>query len=102
VHPIISTSTPSIRCASSARISNCWQAIAWLENHARIDFSEAVGAAERIADGAKAMQFKLARAMARQRFDGLADLIEPMAKAYDTVMMALDDRLPDVAVAAAA
>lgn len=76
--------------------------LAWLGPHVHIDFGEAVGAAERIADGAKAMQFKLARAMARQRFDGLADLIEPMARAYDTVMMVLDDRLPDAAIAAAA
>jgi hypothetical protein len=76
--------------------------LAWLGRHAVIDFTDAIGAAERIADGAKAMQFKLARAMARQRFDGLADLIEPMAMAYDTVMTSLDDRLSGVAVSKAA
>jgi hypothetical protein len=74
----------------------------WLGQHARIDFAEAISAAERIADGAKTMQFKLARAMARQRFDGLADLIEPMTQAYDTVMASLDDRLSGMAASKAA
>jgi hypothetical protein len=47
------------------------------------------------------MQFKLARAMARQRFDGLADAIAPMAGAWKTVMDVLDDRMAGVASKAA-
>jgi hypothetical protein len=76
--------------------------LAWLGQHATIDFAEPVEAAERIADGAKAMQFKLARAMARQRFEGLADLIEPMARAYDTAMASLDEQLSDMGLLKAA
>jgi len=65
----------------------------WLQAQARIDFDAPARAAERIADGAKAIQFKLARAMARQRFDGLAESIAPMAEAYEAVMAALEARL---------
>jgi len=64
----------------------------WLQAHARMDFDAPARAAERIADGAKAMQFKLARAMARQRFDGLGDLILPMADSYEATMVALEAR----------
>lgn len=65
----------------------------WLQAKARVDFDAPARAAERIADGAKAIQFKLARAMARQRFDGLADGIAPLAEAYDAVTAALEARL---------
>lgn len=65
----------------------------WLQTKARLDFDAPARAAERIADGAKAIQFKLARAMARQRFDGLAESIAPMAEAYDTVMDTLEAKL---------
>lgn len=65
----------------------------WLGPRARIDLDAPARAAERIADGAKAIQFKLARAMARQRFDGLAEGIAPLAEAYDTVTAALEIRL---------
>ncbi|TBW33878.1 DUF1839 family protein [Siculibacillus lacustris] len=40
-------------------------------------------AARELADGAKVLQFKLARAMARGRFDGLVPLIETLAEAWD-------------------
>ena len=65
----------------------------WLQVKARMAFDAPARAAERIADGAKAIQFKLARAMARQRFDGLAESIAPMAEAYDAVIAALEARL---------
>jgi hypothetical protein len=47
------------------------------------------------------MQFKLARAMARQRFDGLAEAIQPMAEAWDRVMDELDARIAGIASKAA-
>ncbi|MGN6551246.1 MAG: DUF1839 family protein [Pararhizobium sp.] len=58
--------------------------------------------AARIAEGAKTMQFKLARAMARQRFDGLAEAIQPMAAAYDAAMVALARWAADTPARAAA
>jgi hypothetical protein len=74
----------------------------WLGGHGQGDFAPASAAARSIAEGAKTMQFKLARAMARKRFDGLSAMIAPLAEAYDTVMGALDERLPDASAAEAA
>jgi hypothetical protein len=73
----------------------------WLGRHGETSLAEAIEAAASIAEGAKVMQFKLARAMARHRFDGLADGIGPMAKAWQTVMDALDGRMTDLASKAA-
>jgi len=73
----------------------------WLGESGVTALGEAVEAAEAIAEGAKVMQFKLARAMARRRFDGLADAIAPMAGAWKTVMDVLDDRMAGVASRAA-
>ncbi|RRH89565.1 DUF1839 family protein [Mesorhizobium tamadayense] len=73
----------------------------WLGLHGETCLAEAAQAAGDIADGAKVMQFKLARAMARQRFEGLAEAIAPMAQAYETVMDVLDDRVAGVASKAA-
>lgn len=72
----------------------------WLGENGKEGLAESVEAAGRIAQGAKAMQFKLARAMARQRFDGLETSLEPMAEAYDTLMRALDARMTPSAKAA--
>ncbi|PSJ60278.1 DUF1839 family protein [Pseudaminobacter soli (ex Li et al. 2025)] len=72
----------------------------WLGQHGQQGLEEAVEAAGRIAEGAKVMQFKLARAMARQRFDGLAASLEPMAEAYDVIMKVLDARMAASAKAA--
>lgn len=72
----------------------------WLGENGKEGLAEAVDGAGRIAQGAKAMQFKLARAMARQRFDGLETSLEPMAEAYDTLMRALDARMTPSAKAA--
>jgi hypothetical protein len=73
----------------------------WLGQHGETCLAEAVQAAGAIADGAKVMQFKLARAMARQRYEGLAEAIAPMAQAYETVMDVLDARMAGVASKAA-
>lgn len=58
----------------------------WLAGTGVDGLDEAAREAERICEGAKTMQFKLARAMARRRFDGLAEMIAPMAESYDRVM----------------
>jgi hypothetical protein len=73
----------------------------WLARHGQVGLAEAAEAAGAIAEGAKVMQFKLARAMARRRFDGLAEAIQPMAAAWDTVMGILDARIAGVASKAA-
>ena len=65
----------------------------WLAVNGVKGLDEADEAAMRIAQGAKTMQFKLARAMARQRFEGLETTLEPMAEAYDHLMRVLDARL---------
>ena len=57
--------------------------LAWLGAEGERDLQGAQAAAERIAETAKTMQFKLARAMARKKFDGLTDMIEAMALAHD-------------------
>ncbi|MBZ9674374.1 DUF1839 family protein [Mesorhizobium sp. ES1-1] len=72
----------------------------WLDKHGREGLRDAVQAAGAIAEGAKVMQFKLARAMARQRFTGLETTLEPMAEAYDVVMSVLDTRITTSAKAA--
>lgn len=73
----------------------------WLGRHGEAGLAEAAEAAAAIAEGAKVMQFKLARAMARQRFDGLAEAITPMAEAWDRVMQVLDARMAGLASKAA-
>jgi len=62
----------------------------WLGRNGQQGLEVAVEAAGRIAEGAKVMQFKLARAMARQRFEGLDTMLAPMVEAYDVIMTALD------------
>lgn len=62
----------------------------WLGDNGETGLEDAAAAAASIASGAKTMQFKLARAMARGRFDGLADMISPMVAAYDMTMVGLD------------
>ena len=53
-------------------------------------FEAAALAAEEIAEGCKVFQFKLARAMARKKFDGLAEMIAVMAGSWNAAMRALD------------
>lgn len=66
--------------------------LAWLSAKGEPGLAQAEAAALEIATSAKTMQFKLARAMARGRFDGLDAFIAPMAAAWDTVMSELDAR----------
>lgn len=53
--------------------------------------AEAAAEARGLAEAMKVFQFKLARAMARQRFDGLADLIVDAGQRRDALMRRLDD-----------
>lgn len=55
-------------------------------------FGKEIEAARSISRSAKAMQFQLARALARRKYADLADSIGPMADAWDTIMQGLDAR----------
>jgi len=57
--------------------------LGWLAEQGERGLDGAKAAAEGIAETAKVMQFKLARAMARKKFDGLTEMIEAMALAHD-------------------
>jgi hypothetical protein len=59
----------------------------WLDPALAAAADEARGLAEAM----KVFQFKLARAMARQRFDGLADLIADAGRRRDALMRRVDD-----------
>ena len=74
----------------------------WLAEKGETGLDRAAEAADEIAETAKVFQFKLARAMARRKFDGLVEMIETMASAWDRLMADLDakyggDRLRDAA-----
>lgn len=64
--------------------------LAWLEEHGTAGLERAQAASLAIAEGAKLMQFKLARAMAKRRFDGLEASLEPIVARYDELMGDLD------------
>ena len=63
--------------------------LGWLGPRQRIDFASEIEAANAIAGGAKAFQFQLARAMARNRLAGLEAQLQPMAEAYDVLFAGL-------------
>jgi len=76
--------------------------IEWLGGHGLHGLERAAEAAGAVSEGAKTMQFKLARAMARRRFDGLAEMLAPMVAAYDVAMDVLDAKIaPELAYKAA-
>lgn len=62
----------------------------WLEGQGEAGLEPAAIAADEIAETAKVFQFKLARAMAKKKFDGLVEMIATMAAAWDRVMAVLD------------
>lgn len=62
----------------------------WLAEEGDAALIAAAEAADEIAETAKIFQFKLARAMARRKFDGLVPLIDTMAAAWDRMMSLLD------------
>ncbi|TPW32806.1 DUF1839 family protein [Pararhizobium mangrovi] len=69
--------------------------LAWLGENGVTGLDTAGAQAGTIANGAKTMQFKLARAMARRRFDGLGDTLDPLVTAYDRLTASLDLALSD-------
>ena len=63
-------------------------------------FSEARDHALKISEVAKTVQFQLARAVTRRKFDALATVLDPAADAWDGVMEALSTKLTDASEAA--
>lgn len=63
-------------------------------------FSEARDHALKISEVAKTVQFQLARAVTRRKFDALATVLDPAADAWDGVMEALATKLTDASEAA--
>lgn len=63
----------------------------WLAEPA---LAEAAAAARRIAEGAKAIQFQLARMASRRRFDVAKLVLEPIESDYDRIMTALVAQYP--------
>lgn len=62
----------------------------WLGAEAKIDFAEAVVHARAISSGMKALQFQVARAVARRRPGGLAQPVAALAEHYDRLMEMID------------
>ena len=71
--------------------------LAWFAAAGEAGLEPAIADAEAIAETAKIFQFKLARAMARKKFDGLAEMIVAMAEAWDRIMILLDARFRGIA-----
>ena len=76
--------------------------LAWLEGQGETGLEAPRLAAEEIAETMKVMQFKLARAMAKKRFDGLAEMIDGCASAWERCMAELDTAFADRRVCDAA
>ncbi|QFY61716.1 DUF1839 family protein [Rhizobium grahamii] len=57
------------------------------------EFSEAADHARRISEVAKSVQFQLARAVTRKKFEPLATVLDPAADAWDSMMASLAERL---------
>ncbi|MDQ0467266.1 DUF1839 family protein [Labrys wisconsinensis] len=66
--------------------------LAWLAERGEAGLAGPRAAAAGIAETAKAMQFKLARAMARKSFDGLGPLIDTMARSHDELFGLIGER----------
>ncbi|GGE89267.1 DUF1839 family protein [Stappia taiwanensis] len=58
-------------------------------------------AARGIAESCKSLQFLLARALARKRFAGLTEALQPPAAAWDRLMQGLEEKLPTLSADAA-
>ena len=63
--------------------------LAWLSS----EFAAAAEDARRISDAAKSVQFQLARAVARRRFEPLQAALDPAADAWDSMMASLAERV---------
>lgn len=72
--------------------------LAWLARHGVPGLEAAGASALAIAEGAKLAQFKLARAVARRRFDGMDPVVAEMAARWDDLAGALAAALSPAAV----
>jgi hypothetical protein len=72
--------------------------LAWLGEGKR--FTLPATEAAKIAEVAKSVQFQLARALTRQKFEALTTALDPAALAWDLLMAGLDDELADLREAA--
>ena len=64
--------------------------LAWLSAS---EFSSAIDDARRISEVAKSVQFQLARAVTRKKYDPLRTVLDPAADAWDSMMASLKERL---------
>lgn len=62
----------------------------WLAAQGRPELAEGVVLAKSISSTAKMVQFKLARAVMRKKFQGLAEGLAPAVEAWDSLMTLLD------------
>jgi hypothetical protein len=63
----------------------------WLVSQGRTELTECVAEAKTISSNCKMVQFKLARAVMRKKFQGLEDGLLPSVNAWDNLMQLLDD-----------
>lgn len=61
----------------------------WLSSLGEAELEQGISAANDIATNAKTIQFQLARAVTRKKFDSFVAGLEPLAVAYDTVFATL-------------
>jgi hypothetical protein len=61
--------------------------------HSAAEFGAAAEHARRLSEAAKSVQFQLARAVARKKFEPLATALDPAADAWDAVMASLTKHL---------
>lgn len=64
----------------------------WMSSSVGLEYRREVEAAQTISKAAKAMQFQLARAMTKRKFDSVGALTAPMADAWDVLMESLEAR----------
>ncbi|MDO3432659.1 DUF1839 family protein [Rhizobium sp. CBN3] len=64
--------------------------LTWLSS---TEFATAAADARRISDAAKSVQFQLARAVARRKFEPLQAALDPAADAWDSMMASLAERI---------
>ncbi|WP_269584000.1 DUF1839 family protein [Roseibium sp. Sym1] len=64
--------------------------LAWLVNQGRPELADCVDFAKTISSTCKMVQFKLARAVMRKKFQGLDEALVPAADAWDRLMEQLD------------
>jgi hypothetical protein len=61
--------------------------------HSQAEFGEAAEHARKLSEAAKSVQFQLARAVTRKKFESLATALDPAADAWDSMMASLTKRL---------